>query len=130
MIEICIRCRRVLRKPAEAELLVLDDLFPGFVPDEEGLVDSKWYGCTDLVECAVQQEENKKEHQREIEHRMGGGLGLVVIQDVFGHRWGYGNYYVAVQPGEDPDKIAKEYTDRSNVLVVGAILPAKEKETA
>ena len=71
----------------------------------------QWGACKDLEKCATQQEQARARHQDEIARRLRGGKGrhthLIVIQDRLGHEFGYGNYYVAVKPGEDPDEIAR-----------------------
>lgn len=111
MIECCVRCLWILSYPAAGQLVPL-------------FGKSEW-ACADEDKCAERQEENKRLHRREIERRLRAGKGvhtyLIVVQDVFGHQFGYGNYYVAVQPGEDPDKIAKRYSAK-DMLVVESII--------
>ncbi len=117
MIECCVRCLWILRYPADGQQVPL-------------FGNMEW-ACADEDKCAERQEENKLSHLNEIARRLRAGRGihthLVVVQDVFGHRFGYGNYYVAVKPGENPNDVAKGYSDQ-DMLVVESIIPIEGKQ--
>lgn len=115
-IQVCVRCL----EPSDAKSAVI----------QISLFDHWCWACTDTTRCIERQAENKTRHQREITHRIGRGAGrgarrhthLVVVQDLFGNLYGYGNFYVAVNPGEDPQEVAGRYSCHE-MLVVAVIIP-------
>ncbi len=117
-IEVCIQCLRTLYANDEAKPIELFD-------------ELHWI-CTWPSACEKWQAKNKERHQAEIVWRLRSGRGihthLIVVQDIYGHQFGYGNYYVTVDPGQDPHDVAKPY-ESDPVLVVDDIIPIDNKES-
>ena len=110
-IEVCHRCLRVLRGNARIDL----DWLCG-----------EWvWCCANLDVCKRRQKQNRRDHRNEIGERLFRGRGhhthLIVVLDKFGAIYGYGNYYVAVEPGQSPERIADLYR-RSPSLIIESIL--------
>lgn len=116
-IEVCVKCLYTLRPAKDAA----EDIF---------LFGNWWWICLDTEKCAERREENQEQHRKEIEHRLRHAPGrythLIVVQDNLGHRFGYGNCYVSVKPGEDMQEIAAKYSICAD-LVVEFILRVEEK---
>jgi hypothetical protein len=126
-IEVCARCLHVHREGAEVEL------FKPWFPYRWGLACL----CTDKEQCEERRKACKAEHEREVAHRvkhLKPGERLLVIRDKFGDRYdSYGNFYVKVEAGVDPQDVweqkqaeAKEKGEEG-VLVLCAVLVGDNK---
>ncbi len=114
-IEVCARCLTIIKGGDRAA--------------QERLFGEWWWHCLNAEACSKRQQKNKARHQEEIARRLKNGRGhhthLIVVLDQLGEMYGYGNYYVAVNPGEDPEQVAQKYRD-DDVLVVQSILPIED----
>lgn len=123
-IECCHRCLGILRRNDAAH--------------QEELFGLAVWTCDDQQACNERLEEERAEHQREIARRLGGKYArahyghLIVMQDRFGHRYGYGNFYIYVPRGSDPEQMAGEKiasaTPDERELLVYEILSIPDQE--
>lgn len=112
-IECCVRCVTILRQPVKAEAFF-----------EKG---RWWWLCADKAACSARLAVKGEEHQSWVASRkahLKPGEKLLVVQDHFGARYGYGNYLVTVKAGEDAQAVwaAMKAADKEDALVLSQTL--------
>lgn len=110
--EVCVRCQRPLQEETAQQRPILGHWCWTCSADDEG--------------CDAKVAQNILRHRHEIDRRLAWSSAacthLIVVQDVFGRAFGYGNYYVGVGADQDVEGIADCYR-RMEAVVVSEILP-------
>lgn len=104
---VCIRCLSVHdSKKKVTQDLVLDHW--------------AWF-CKDRRACDKQITDLRENHRREIQHRIRRQAGeythLVVVQCIFGHKFGYGNMYILVRHDESVADVVSRRCNHQNLVV-------------
>ena len=116
-LECCSRCLHILYDRGDVQLMKI--------------ADEDTTACLDDEACEKRQAKQRESHRREIGRRLRAGRGrythLVVVQDKFGAVYGYGNFYLEVDPGQTPVGRLTAFLEKNDYtmegLVVEKVLP-------